>query len=111
MAKVTGGLFSLEAKGKVFKLFFQNLRRRQYVRFWKGKKDKKSAKQQEVRWIYQKAIAAWRALTDDERAYYNNLAKEKIMTGFDIFYKMFCESRYGGQYGKIRFGAGRYHKA
>jgi len=57
-------------------------------------KDPKSERQLEHRQIWREAVAAWRALPDEERAACDREAKG--MTGFNLFVGRYVRRRRGG---------------
>lgn len=86
MPKLKAPLLSLQAFGQ----FTKNLviRRRQKLAILEKKpipKDAKTALQLSWRHMYQKAIALWNALSQDEKKEWESLARPKHMTGLAYF--------------------------
>jgi len=86
MPKLKAPLLSLGAWGRITKNFV--IRRRQKLSILEEKpipKDAKTALQLSWRHMYQKAIALWNALSQEEKQEWESLARPKHMTGLAYF--------------------------
>ena len=88
MAKVTAPLASIGASGSVHgTLTFSQRKSGQQVRFQKKQKDYVNDARQAARANYSAAVAAWRAMTTEEKAVYFTRAENMPMTGYNLFVK------------------------
>jgi len=86
MAKVKGGLFSLEAKGTLKKtLVYQGSQSGGKVNLYKKKVDKQTERQLLVRTLFDEARQRWNASTMAIKTFWNQKAKHKNKTGYDLF--------------------------
>ena len=104
MAKTKNALFSMKASGQVGALVIENNKKTQYVRMKVKPKDKKSPGQLKKRKQYGEAVAAWRALTPEERKDYNTQAKPLKISGFNLFLKTFMTFPVVAIYGVNAYG-------
>lgn len=86
MAKSNGPLFSMEARGTVGDcLTFSKRKSGQQVRFQRKQKDRITALRTANRSIFLAAVAAWSALTSEQKAVYNERAKSQNLTGYNLY--------------------------
>ena len=85
MAKAVpvGGFLALS--GRVGSLVFCRRGNRLFVRQWVRPKDPKSLGQLERRGRFSQAVAAWRALSDEEKDSYRERAKWQSRSGYNLF--------------------------
>lgn len=90
MAKVTGGLFSLKCSGNFGKqIIFTTSRSVSIVKGFFISKDKKSTAQLTQRQLYKDGVDEWNTLPDETKDYYNVLAYDDRLTGYNYFLKLF----------------------
>jgi hypothetical protein len=88
MAKIQGPLHSDKASGLIGeRIVFYQRKTGQKARFQKSQKDAKSFEQLRNREVYIDAICLWRKMTADERKPFNDEAKGRCLTGFNLFIK------------------------
>jgi len=79
---------SLEAKGKMKNiLVFQGAKATSKVNIYKKQKDSQTERQLLVRTLFDEARQRWNSLTDEQKSVWNDEAKYKNKTGYDIFIK------------------------
>jgi len=94
MARAKSPFFSLEAQKQIGKaLIFKQKGNRSLVTKYNKPGGQNpfspSASQIAMRVFYSAAVAIWQGKTDEQKAYWNELVKEKrlIMSGWNLFYK------------------------
>jgi len=96
MAKVTGPLFSIDARGTLADvLSYQRGFGKHRVMRKPGHRDAETALQQTQRAKFEAAIAYWKALSAVEKAGYNVLADPMQMTGYQYVLKLHMLGRLG----------------
>jgi alpha-ketoglutarate-dependent taurine dioxygenase len=86
MAKITGPLMSLDARGAFARrLTFSHVTSGSVVKKFSEPAKRVSAAQTTRRTLYQDGIAAWKNLTPEEQQVWNGIAQIDRMTGFNIF--------------------------
>lgn len=90
MAKTSGPLFSEDAHGTVGKVLTYSKRKTvKQVRYQRKQEDVESAAQLVQRQKYKDGIAAWKALSEAEKAIYNQLGNARGLTGFNYFLSIY----------------------
>lgn len=121
MVRAKGPLFSLEASKQLGKtLIFKTKDGRSFITRYNKPGGKNpftpSASQTEKREFYALLVQVWRDKTPDEKAYWNNLTKQKNlkMSGWNLFYKTAFSNPEGyigtAIYGKRLYGYLKYGK-
>ena len=94
MARVKAPLFSLEARKQLGKsIIYKQKGSRSFVTRYNMPGGKNpfspSGSQREKRIFYAAAVQVWRDKTDEQKAYWDDLAKEKrlSMSGWNLFYQ------------------------
>lgn len=88
MAKVKGGLFSLEAKGSIGNaLNYQMPPGGGIVRLKSKSGGQPSAAQLARRAAYKSLVASWQALTQTQKQVYKDSAKNMGITGWNLYLK------------------------
>jgi hypothetical protein len=96
MAKVTGPLFSVDARGTLGDvLTYQKGFGRHRVTRKPGHRDAESGGQLSQRGKFLAAIAYWKALTAEAKAAYNAIADAMQMTGYQYVLKLHMLGRLG----------------
>ena len=113
MAKVTGPLLSVEAKGSIAKnLTFSERKTGSQVRFQKKQKDVLTSDRVEHRARFLEAVASWHALTEEEKLTYNQRAKDLMMTGYNLYLREYLLAPpvvfYPAYYGEAIYGVSIY---
>lgn len=86
MSKVTGPLFSLDAKGTIRKtIVFQGCIASGKVNQYRKQKDAESERQLLVRTLFDEARQRWNAASSEIKAFWNAKAKFRNKTGYDLF--------------------------
>ena len=109
MAKIKGPLLSHEARGTIAeKLTFSVRSSGQQARFQKKQKDILTAGRVSQREIYSDSVEAWNALSQEEKAVYNQEAGPYEYTGYNLFMRLFLSDYIQGRnkafYGIAIFG-------
>ena len=110
MARAKNPFFSLRASKQIGKaLIFKQKGKRSFVTRYNKPGGKNpftpSASQIANRVFYTAAVAVWQGKTDAQKAYWNNLVREKklTMSGWNLFYKTaFADPE--GNLGTARYG-------
>lgn len=113
MSQVVGPLFSLNAKGKWGNtLTFTSAFNRNIVKKTPRTKLPASGNQLGVRKVFSDGIVAWNGLPIEEKEEYNQKAKGKSLTGFDIFISDYMNENLKklgwGKYGAGKYGVNKY---
>lgn len=87
MAKCWGALFSLSAHGKLGALVYQSGRLGQFVKGYTPQRYKPSASQLDMNYAFGVTAENWHSLTDNQKQTYEDLARGRNMTGFNIYIK------------------------
>ena len=92
--RLKGPLFSLEARKQLGKtLIYKQKGNRSFLTRYNKPGGKNpftpSASQREKRDFYREAVGVWQAKTDNQKAYWNDLAEAKRLqiSGWNLFYK------------------------
>lgn len=89
MAKVTGPLLSLEAQGKFKKaIIYKKGRSSNVVTMYKKpakKPDPRTLRQLFMRGYFKRYTSIWHACDPEFRIYFDNFAKNKQMTGYNLY--------------------------
>ncbi len=113
MPKITGPLFSLEAKGSIAKnLTFSERKTGAQVRFQKKQKDVLTSDRVEHRARFLEAVAAWHALTEEKKLVYDQRVKDLMMTGYNLYLREYLLAPpvvfYPAYYGEAIYGNSIY---
>lgn len=101
MSKVTGPLFSLDAKGTLKKaIVFQGAIASGKVNKYRKQKDAESERQLLVRILFDEARQRWNAASSETKVLWNNKAKFKNKTGYDLFLQHSINNLYTMDYKK-----------
>jgi len=93
MPKLTGPLLSLRASGSVAKnLTYSERKTGSLARWQKKQKDVLTSERVEWRARFLQAVAAWHALTENEKEVYNEEAERLTMTGYNLFLKKYLSA-------------------
>lgn len=79
-------LFTRDAKTLADeRLIFSSLRGKTYVRRYVKPQDPKTEKQLKRRKLFREAVARWHRLEKEDKDHYDNRAKGRKMSGFNLF--------------------------
>ena len=106
MAKVTGPLFSMTARGLLSDvLIFQKYRGKTTVRgnrlnyngdlyFTQKDYTSDSIPQQKIRGVFKCSVGAWHALTPEQKQAWNDEAGARPVTGYNLFVRQYVADNY-----------------
>lgn len=93
MAKTKNALYSLDASGAFAKLvIYSKTNGRKYAKKYSVSADKKSLAQLRQRFLYKVASLEWHELTPEQKILYNENAKLKQLTGYNLFISEFLST-------------------
>lgn len=108
MAKVKAPLYSYSASGKIGeRLVFSNRASGQQARFQRAQKDVLSSSRIAQRSLYSSCVSDWDSLDSVDKELYNDLARQKNYTGYNLFMKT-CLLAGTGAYSQSYFGIRDY---
>ena len=119
MVSLKGPLFSLKAQKQLGKtLIYKDKKNKSFLTKYSKpgsvKPFTKSEEQKQMRTIYSDSVEAWHNLSDNEKLDYNNQAKYKQYSGYNLFMKEYFTnhqlSEYFAYYGERSHGLFKYGK-
>ncbi len=93
MAKVIAPLFGFSARGKLDKsLIYSSWKGINYVKKYVTPANPKTPAQVAHRNLFSQAVSSWKSLADDEKSAWNNAAKGKPLSGFNLYVQSYIET-------------------
>ena len=88
MAKIKLNSYIKSIHGRVGNIIYYNVKGCQYARSYSIPRNPGTAAQQKNRTTFARAVKQWQNLQSEEKAFYNHLAQNKPLSGYNIFISM-----------------------